>query len=155
MLLMYKWMLVIFGWNRFISDQPNDLKLLANQFFRIFSDVGTVSAFITMSVLTIIAVVLYYFWWTNGSSKHFKFRYRIRWWLLWGLVTSVLVMVVTPFVMQMLMQSDFHGGDKFYWAVSLCNLLYSIVIFFIGSVISQSFTKLTNASCTPFYKIKK
>ena len=61
MLLMYKWMLVIFGWNRFISDQPNDLKLLANQFFRIFSDVGTVSAFITMSVLTIIAVVLYYF----------------------------------------------------------------------------------------------
>lgn len=155
MLAVYKWMLNIFGWNNFIARQPEDLRQKASEFMREFSAIGTSSAFLTLILFAILGLVLYYFVFTKFSSKRIKYRYRLTWWLVWFFLTSILTMVITPLVMRLFMSwSDFLAG-KFFWAVSLCNLIYSLVIFLIGSLIIVQFPKFTDASCTPFNRLKK
>lgn len=155
MLAVYKWMLNIFGWNNFIARQPEDLRQKAGEFMREFSAVGTSSAFLTLILFAILGLVLYYFVFTKFSSKRIKYRYRLTWWLVWFFLTSILTMAITPLMMRLFMSwSDFLAG-KFFWAVSLCNLIYSLIIFFIGSLIIKQFPKFTDASCTPFNRLKK
>lgn len=150
MIALYQWMLRIFGWNGWVASQPEDLRQQAAWFQHLFNTVGVNSAALTLIVLVLVFVYIYYFWWNRKTSSTFKFRYRIGWWLLFLFSTAILVAIATRFVMLVFMPGG-HFQTNAYWAVSLCNFLYAIILFLFSSVfISKVFAKYTNASCTPF-----
>ena len=152
MINLYKWMLQLFGWNNFVAEQPEGLRQQAAIFYQKFNSIGLDVAFCVCCVaLVLVGVVLYYFWWSNGSSKRFKYRYRIHWWITWLLSNSVIVSVVTPFAIKFVLRNyNFNYADAL-MAVSLCNFLYAIILFFgLSWLVSKMFPKFTNAACTPF-----
>lgn len=146
----FKWILQLIGWSRFVAEQPEDLRPAAAQFQHQFNTTGITSAVITLIFVVAAAVALYYFWWNKSSSETFKYRYRLRWWTLWLSGTAILVAGSTFGVMRLMMlEQIFRTGA--YWTVSLCCALYSIPAFIIGSLFAAKvFAKHTNASCTPF-----
>lgn len=153
MIVLYQWMLKIFGWNTFVPSQPDGLRPAAAKFQHLFNTLGLSSAAATLMIVTILSVCAYYFVWNRGSSSAIKYRYRIGWWLLFLFVTALFVALATNGVMHLFMQGQgiqqFHTNA--YWAVALCNFLYSLLVFFGASVfVAKVFAKHTNASCTPF-----
>ena len=150
MIVLYKWMLKIFGWNTFVSSQPDDLRPAAAKFQQLFNTLGLTSAAVTLVVVTLLSVCAYYFIWNRGSSSALKYRYRIGWWLLFLFVTAAVVALATNGVMHICLNGQ-HFQTNAYWAVALCNFLYSLLVFFGASVlVAKAFAKHTNASCTPF-----
>ena len=152
MLFLYKWMLQLFGWPTWVSKQSDALQSVASLFHNQFNKLGVTVAFLVMLSLVILGVVLYYFVWSNGTSKMFKYRYRLRWWVIWWISSSAIVSIVTPLILRfgVFYKIAFKYNDALA-AVSLCNFLYSIILFAVFSIIIVKVApKLTNASCTPF-----
>ena len=150
MIVLYQWMLKIFGWNTFVPKQPDELRPAAATFQHLFNTLGLTSAAATLVIVTILSVCVYYFIWNRGSSSALKYRYRIGWWLLFLFVTAVVVALATNGVMHICLNGQ-HFQTNAYWAVALCNFLYSLLVFFGASVlVAKVFAKHTNASCTPF-----
>lgn len=151
MIILYKWMLQLFGWNVWVANQPEELQANAAQFQKQFNTIGLSAAAIVLIVLVLIGVALYYLWWSNGSSKVFKYRHRIHWWLIWLFSSSIIVSAATPVTIGFLLRDFAFKYNDALMAVSICNFLYSIILFIVLSVIvSKVASKLTNASCTPF-----
>ena len=146
--------LKLFGWNSFLNEQPNDLRGIAAQFQQYFATLGCGSAFGTLLVITIVGVILYYFKWCNGSSKRFQYRFRLKWWLIWLFSTALITALFTYIVLliaEYFLLNNNQLGKEFYYAVSICNFIYSLVIFFVFSIAAAKLgDKHTNASCTPF-----
>ncbi len=143
-------MLKLFGWNTFVAHQPEELRPAAAQFQNIFNTVGLSAAAGTLIVLALISVVVFYFLWSKGSSPRIKYRYRIGWWFVFIFVTALVIGLLTTFVMKLFMNNAHFATDA-YMAVSICNFLYSLIVFFLGSLfVSKVFSRYTNASCTPF-----
>lgn len=149
MITLYRWMLQYFNWNVFVAEQPEGLQAKAAQFQNKFNTIGVSAAAIVLVVLVVISVALYYFWWSNGSSKIFKYRHRIHWWLMWLFSSSFIVSAATPITISFLL-GDFFNYNGALIAVSICNFLYAIILFIaLSIIISKCASKLTNASCTP------
>lgn len=151
MITLYKWMLQLFGWNVWVANQPEGLQASAAQFQKQFNTIGVSAAAIVLVVLILIGVLLYYFWWSNGSSKIFKYRHRIHWWIMWLFSYSIIVTAITPITISFLLRDFAFKYNDALVAVSICNFLYAIILFIVLSIIvSKCASKLTNASCTPF-----
>lgn len=153
MISIYRWILQLFGWNSWVAGQPEQLQPTAAQFQRSFNSLGVTSAAITLGITIFIAVLVFYFWWSNGSSRFCKYRYRLRWWFLWMFASSLVVVSATALVMHIVLNGqtgynlDSHNA---YWAIYICNFIYSTVLYFVLSIIiSWATPKYTNASCTP------
>ena len=150
MITLYKWMLQLFGWNVWVAKQPEGLQASAAQFQKQFNTIGVSAAAIVLILLVLIGVALYY-WWSNGSSKIFKYRHRIHWWLIWLFSSSVIVSAVTPITISFLLRDFAFKYNDALVAVSICNFLYAIILFIVLSIFaSKCASKQTNASCTPF-----
>lgn len=150
MITLYKWMLQLFGCHKWVQKQPEGLQVRAAEFQNEFNTIGVSAAAIVLVVLVVISVALYYFWWSNGSSKIFKYRHRIHWWLMWLFSSSFIVSASTPITISFLI-GNFPNDNGALMAVSICNFLYAIILFIALSIItSKCASKLTNASCTPF-----
>jgi hypothetical protein len=144
-------MLQLFGWNKWVSDQNPELEAKASNCYNQFNTIGVSAAAIVLVVLVVISVALYYFWWSNGSSKIFKYRHRIHWWLMWLFSSSFIVSAATPITISFLLRDFAFKYNDALMAVSICNFLYAIILFIALSIItSKCASKLTNASCTPF-----
>lgn len=146
----YQWMLSFFNWKGWVASQPEELRQHAAQFQHMFNTVGVTSAAVILIVIVSISVCIFYFWWSKKTSPKFKYRYRIGWWLLFLFSTAIIVAIVTRLVMPVMIQG-IRFQTNAYWAVSLCNFLYAIILyFFISIIITKALPKYTNASCTPF-----
>lgn len=144
-------MLQLFGWNVWVAEQPEALQANAAQFQKQFNTIGVSAAAIVLVLLILIGVALYYFWWSNGSSKVCKYRHRIHWWLMWLFSFSIMVPVVTAVTISLLLRDFAFKYNDALMAVSICNLLYAIILFIaLSIIISKVASRLTNASCTPF-----
>ena len=152
MLFLYKWMLQLFGWHTWVSEQKAALQSDASQFHNQFNTLGVTVAFLVMLLLVIVGVALYYFVWSNGTSKMFKYRHRLHWWVIWWISSSAIISIATPLILRFGCFYNITFNYKYALAaVSLCNFLYSIILFAIFSIIIVKVApKLTNASCTPF-----
>ena len=151
MFILYKWMLRLFGWNVWVIEQPEETRQKAAQFQQQFNELGCSAAFIELLLLILLAVVLYYFWWSNGSSKRFKYRYRVQWWILWLFASAIVTALLTPGILSVIFLDVPFNFKAALVAVSICNFLYSIILFFVSSIIiTKACPQSTNASCTPF-----
>lgn len=149
MIIIYEWMLRIFGWNTFVVNQPDALRQQASVFQKMFNTMGVTSAVLTLILGTVLFASFYYFYWNKYSSYKFKYRYRLKWWFMFLFLTAILVSILTYVVVPLVLNSQFNTNA--YVALSLCNFLYSILVFVFYSFIVVYFLgKHTNASCTPF-----
>jgi uncharacterized protein involved in cysteine biosynthesis len=144
-------MLQLFGWNEWVASQPEGLQASAAEFQKQFNNIGVSAAAIVLVILIVISVALYYFWWSNGSSRIFKYRHRIHWWLIWLFSSSIIVSAATPLSIKLVVRDYAPNYNNALMAVSICNFLYAIILFIVLSIfISKVAAKSTNASCTPF-----
>lgn len=149
MIIIYEWMLRIFGWNTFVVNQPVELRQRASAFQKLFNSLGVSVAALTLVLVTFLFVYIYYFIWNKYSSTKFKYRYRIKWWLIFLFSTAFIVSIFTYIVVPIILNTQFNTNA--YVALSLCNFLYTILVFiFYSFVVVYFFGKHTNASCTPF-----
>ena len=148
--IIYTPVLKLFGWNSFLNEQPDDLRGIAAEFQQSFATLGCGIAFGTLLVTTIVCVCFYYFKWCNGSSNRFKYRYRLRWWLCWMAISTICTIFGT-YILEILILDNIQLGEKFIFAVTLANVIYSILCFSFFSIAAAKLRgKQTNASCTPF-----
>lgn len=157
MFFLYKWMLQIFGWVTWGRDDAEPIRVAISSFKSLFQNVGVNVAASVLVILTLLLVCYYYFRWTKHSSARTPFRYRRKWWLMWLIVTSIVVAIATYVITYAFMSvcmsnlSMVPGQNKMYMAVSLCNFIYALILFFGLSILfAKAFAKYTNASCTPF-----
>ena len=154
MSFLYGWMLRLFDWRVPVVGNQD-----ASQFYGRFNSFGLSVAAGLLLLVAIVCVLLYYFWWSNGSSKAFMYRYRIKWWFMWMMISSLVASVVTPLVLKwVIFRSVPYNFNKALLAVSVCNFLYAIPLFVLLSLVVVHIAhKQTNASCTPFVisKIRK
>ncbi|WP_290539801.1 hypothetical protein [Alistipes sp.] len=157
MFFLYKWMLQVFGWVTWGRDEAEPIRLAISGFKSLFQNVGVNVAAFVLIILTLMLACYYYFGWTKHSSSRVSFRYRRKWWLLWLIATSIVIALATYGIMYGFMSfsmsnlSMVSGQSKMYLAVSFCNFIYALVLFFGLSILfSKAFSKYTNASCTPF-----
>lgn len=149
MILIYEWMLRIFGWNTFVVNQPDALRQDASQFQKLFNTLGVSTAICTLIVVTFLGIYIYYFIWNKHSSSKFKYRFRLKWWFMFLFLTTFAVSVLTYIIVPLVLDSQFNTNA--YVALSLCNFLYSILVFaFYSFIVVYFLGKHTNASCTPF-----
>lgn len=149
MIIIYEWMLRMFGWNTFVVNQPDALKHKASEFQKLFNALGVGTAAGTLVLVTLLGVYIYYFVWNKHSSSKFKYRFRLKWWFMFLILTAIIVSILTYVVVPLVLNSQFNTNA--YVALSLCNFLYSILVFVFYSFIVVYFLgKHTNASCTPF-----
>jgi len=145
---MYKWFLDLFGWKTWAAQFSDEMKQAAINFQNTFNSVGSSTALVILLGATFLMVVLYYYAWNKLPGFHF----RIGHWFIFMAITAILVGALT----YILVPVTTHPIGVFarkapVFPLTLINLLYSIVLYFICSIgINAFFKKTTNASCTPF-----
>lgn len=139
-------------WAEYMNKYAKQGRLVRDMFF---NDIYQYSGII-LFLICIISCLLYYFYF----NKRFGSYYKRRTWGIWMVITSILVGLLTFIAGYSSLTSFLSPTTPLIAWLSVINLFYSLILFFILSIICQLVTILVRrlfsydispmASRTPF-----
>lgn len=139
-------------WAEYLNKNANQGRVVRDMFF---NDIYHYSGIILL-LICLISCLLYYFYF----NKRFGIYYKRRTWGIWMVITSFVVSLLTFFVGYSSLTSFLSPTTHIISWLSVINFFYSLILFFILSIICQlvsilvrrlfSFDISPMASRTPF-----
>lgn len=143
---LFDWFVQLFSgvtWSQFLAHHDDDAAANLRTIFR--NDLYPIAG-VSVIVLTLISVLVYYFVYNKKTSGGYGFK--VRYWIVFLIITASVVFAVVVWV------SINHTGSysrfspfKFSLALAIASALYSAILFFIISIIAKRFSV---ANRTPF-----
>jgi hypothetical protein len=116
-------------WAEYLNTNANQGRLVRAMFF---NDIYQYSGII-LFLICFISCLLYYFYFNKLFGKY----YKRRTWLIWMIFTSLLVGLLTFIIGYPALTSFISPTTHLIAWLSVINFIYSLILFFITSIIFQ------------------
>lgn len=117
-------------WAKYIAENKAPGRLVRDTFY---NSIYPYSGLILIGI-TLLAAVLFYFYFNNRFGRY----YKVRTWFLWMLVTSVTIGICTFILTKSFLESFICPKTLLIICHSLINLFFGLVVFLILSLVLQA-----------------
>ena len=117
-------------WAKYLSENGAQGRLVRDTFF---NSIYPYSGLILIGI-TLIAALLFYFYFNNRFGKY----YKVRTWFLWMLFSSLIIGICTFILSKSFLSSFMCPTNLLIIWQCLINLLYGLILFFVLSLVIQA-----------------